>query len=116
MRRKISQRRKHLVARGFQEVGAQVDRGALGERPALVRRAFAKACLELRRKPFGKIAQNMRRRAGQVRGNEPLALRLGELRGRVAFAGEQRSNRLGVEAARLPKRAEHFGPRGRLRP
>ena len=56
----------------------------------------------------------MRRRAGEVGGREALALGLGQLRRRVALAGEQRPDRIGVEAAGLFQGAEHFGARRRF--
>ena len=97
--------RKRLVARGLEKVRAQVDRRALGERPALLRGGRAEARFELRREPFGEIPDNMSGRARKVSGGEPRALGFRELRRRVALAGEQRGDRLGVEAARLPERA-----------
>ena len=103
--------RERLVARGLEKVHAQVDRRPLGERPALLRGGRAEARLELRRKPFGEIPDNMGGRARKVRGREPRAFGFRELRRRVALAGEQRGDRLGVEAARLPQRAQDFGAR-----
>ena len=105
----IAKRGNRRLARDFKEVRAEVDRRPHGERPALVRRVRAETRLELRREPFRKIAQNMRRRVGQIRGGEARAFGFGELRRRVAFAGEQRRNSIDVEAAGLAQRAEHFG-------
>ena len=112
--REVGKRGERLVARGFQEVDAQIDRRPLRQRPALVRGLVAEARLELRREPFRKIARDMGRRAGKVGGGEPLPLGVGQRRRRMALAREQRRNRLDVEAARLPQRAEDFGPRRRL--
>ena len=108
--------RERLVAVGFEQVDAQVDRRALGERPALLRGGGAEARLEMGREPFGEIAGDMRGRARQIGGREPLAFGFRELRRRVALAGEQRGDRLGVEPVRLSQRAKHFGARTRPRP
>ena len=113
-RREIGKRGERLVARGFQQVDAQIDRRPLRQRPALVRGVVAEARLELRREPFGKIPRDMGRRAGKVGGGEPRPLGVGQRRRRVAVAREQRRKRLDVEPARLPQRAEDFGPRARF--
>ena len=107
----MSERAERLVARGFEQVHAQVDRRALGKRPALLRGGCAEARLELGAKPFGEIPDHMRGRAGEVRGCEPRAFGFGELRRRVALAGEQRGDRLDVEVVRLSQRAQDFGAR-----
>ena len=110
----MSERRQGLLSRGFQEIGAQIDGRAFGERASLVRGGGAKARLEMRRQPLGKIARHMRRRAGKVRSHEAGMLRSGQLRRRMAFAGEQRGDGFGVEAAGLLQRAQDFGARGRF--
>ena len=97
-----------MVLRRFD---AQVDRRPLGERPALVRCGRAKARLELRRKPLGEIPDNVGRRAGEVGSGEPRAFGFRELFRRVPLAGEERGDRLDVEVAHLPERAERFGAR-----
>ena len=74
----------------------------------LVGGLVAEARLEARRKPFGKVARDMRRRAGKVGLAEAFPLGLREQRRRVAFAREQRRYGLDVEAAGLPQRAEDF--------
>ena len=53
----------------------------------------------------------MRGRARKVRSRESLVFGFGELGRRVALAGEQRGDRLDVEAVRLSERAQHFGAR-----
>ena len=50
----------------------------------------------------------------KVRGRKPLAFGFGELRRRVALAGEQSGDRLGVEVLGLSERAQHFGARSRF--
>ena len=112
----MGERAERLVAIGLETIHAQIDRRALGERPALLRRGRAEARLQLRREPFGEIAHHMRGRARKVRGRKPLAFGFGELRRRVALAGEQSGDRLGVEVLRLSERAQHFGARTWLRP
>ena len=84
--REIGKRGERLVARGFQEVDAQIDRRPLRQRPALVRGLVAEARLELRREPLGKIPRDMGRRAGKVGGGEPLPLGVGQRRRRVSLA------------------------------
>jgi hypothetical protein len=59
----MGERAQRLVAIGLEKVHAQIDGRALGERPALFRRESAEARLELRRKPFGEISNDMRGRA-----------------------------------------------------
>ena len=103
--------RSALSRVGLENVHAQIDRRALGERPALLRGESAEARLELRREPFGEISDDVRGRARQVSGSEPLAFGFGELCRRVALAGEQRSDRVGVEVLRLSERAQDFGAR-----
>src|SRR5271166_1727084 len=56
----------------------------------------------------------MRGRSGEIGGCKALALGLGQFRRRVAIAGEQRPDRIGVEAAGLFEGTEHFGARRRL--
>ena len=53
----------------------------------------------------------MRGRVCEIGGCEPLAFGFGELRRRMALAGEQRGDRLDVEVVRLSERAQHFGAR-----
>ena len=101
----MSERRQSLVARRFEQIGAQVDRRALGQGPALFRGVGAEARRELRRQPFGKIARHMRGRAGQISSRKARPLGLRKQGRRMAFPGEERRHSVGVEAARLPQRA-----------
>ncbi len=103
--------RERLVAIGLEKVHAQIDGRPLGERPALLRSGSAEARLQLLREPFGEISNNVRGRARKVGSRKPLAFGFGELCRRVALAGEQSGDRLGVEAVRLSQRAQHFGAR-----
>ena len=107
----MGERAQRLVAIGLEEVHAQIDRRALSERPALLGRGRAEARLELSAKPFGEIAGHVRGRACQVRGCEPLAFGFGELRRRVALAGEQSGDCVRIEALRLSQRAQDLGAR-----
>ena len=113
-RPEIGERGERLVARGLEQVHPQVDRRPLGERPALLRSGCAEARLELRREPLGEISDNVGGRARKVRGLKPRVFSFRELRRRVALAGEQRRDRVGVEVARLPQRAQDFGARSWL--
>ena len=110
----MRERLQRLLARGLQEVGAQIDRRAVGERPPLLRGVRAEGGLELRREPFGIVAGDMRGGALKRRGREPLALGLAQRRRRVALAGEQRRDRLEIEPARLLERADRLGARRRF--
>ncbi len=82
------------LAIGLQRVDAQVDRRAIGERPALVDRRLAETLGEGRRQPFGIVALHMRGRAGEIARPQPLALGFAQRRRRVALAGEQRRDLL----------------------
>ena len=112
----MSERAKRLVARGLEQVHPQVDRRTLSQRPALVRGGSAKARLERGAEPFGEIPDNMSGRAGKVGGGEPRALGFRERGRRMALAGEERGDRLDVEAVRLPERAQNFARAGLVRP
>ncbi len=101
----MSEFRQSLVARGFEQISAQVDRRALGQGPALLGDVGAKARLELRRQPFGKIARHMRRRCAQISRREPRALRNRQRGRRMVFAREEPRRSVGVKSARLPQRA-----------
>ena len=90
----MGERRERLVAIGLQRVDAQVDRRAIGERPALLDRLVAETLGEGRRQPFGIVAAHMRGRAGEIARSQPLALGLAERRRRMAFAAEQRRDLL----------------------
>ena len=70
----MGERAERLVATGLEKIHAQIDRRALGERPALLGRGRAEARLELGRKPFGEIANDMRGRA--AKGPRPQAARV----------------------------------------
>ncbi len=70
----MGERGERLLARRLQEVGAQIDGRAFGERPPLLGRAGAEGRLELRREPFGIVARDMSRRAFERRAREPFAL------------------------------------------
>ena len=110
----MSERAERLVARGLEKVHPQVDRRALSQRPALLRGGSAEARLELGAKPFGEIPDDMSGGARKIRRGEPRAFGFRELGRRMALAGEQRGDRLDVEAARLPQRAQNFGARAWL--
>ena len=107
----MSERAERLVARGLEKVHPQVDRRTLSQRPALVRGGSAEARLERGAEPLGKIAGDMSGRAGKVGGSEPRALGFRERGRRMALAGEERGDRLDIEAVRLLERAQNFGAR-----
>ena len=110
----MRERCERLLTRGLEEIGAQVDRRAVGERPALLGRVGAEGGLELRRKPFREVARDMGRSVRERGGRKPFALGFGQRGWRMSFAGEQRRNRLGVEPSGLLKGADRLGARGRL--
>src|SRR5450432_3078882 len=97
----MSERGHSALPVAFEQVHAQVDRRALGERPALIRRLGAEACLKRRRQPFGIVAAHRRRSAVEVATLESVLLFCAERRRGMAFASEQTCDLQGGKTSQL---------------
>ncbi len=95
-----------LVARGLQNVDAQIDGGALRQRRALEGGLIAERRLETVREPLRIVAPHMRRRVVERCAFVTRAFLLGEGRGRMPLAVEKPGDRLKAQAARFAQGAQ----------